>query len=731
MNTHLVRSMPRTPRRGPAAAPRRRSAGLSTWPKRVVSGAVAAGALLGAGRAHANEKCADDIITNTAASFQQQSSTVGFAVGIITSCGVETLRFFGKANLSTLKDVDANTLFHIASTTKNFTATLVAGYATGSISNPYVFVTPDSPINSYVPAPYRLASSDVKSTITLRQIINYQSGLPRDDGADDPEDIFEDYDSTSLLFTPGTQSAYSNFGFFLMGRALEYSLQSPWETQLHTKLISPLGMNDTQFYKDGDGNVLLSSSQLSRLALGYDCSSLPCSAHSLDDSAGELAQGPAGGLCSTPHDMMRWLRVHLGFDDTVPQAQSQAILASHNGLGGWASLAGTCNVGTCSGGSNAGNQCTDNWQCPDSTCNLVSRVCGGPFAQPNTACTSDADCPGPTGWFEKAGVLPGFRTYVTFNPQEKLGVFVMANSDQFDDVRLATLLVQQILQSPCMPQVFNPGMLGCPGTVAWQNRDTLCPTGYSACSAHEWTGYPQAWGTSPPKHAYWTSDDLKWGGGAHDSCSASTTTGTECWSSFGTIHSPMRVCPETSPDPENNRCNVTGCALDASGHGTFGGCSENPTAGTLCCRRETACSSTAGSRQIFGPGVEGCGGVVSWENRNSLCAPGCSACGSEQWDRLNMGIVPSAHYWTDDDLKWGGTVAACWATPFASSDTHECPAGWPMRVCAAQHTDGFGNTCTWINCGSRGSDFIVPGHYGGCSHDPTAGTLCCCNESSP
>jgi hypothetical protein len=148
----------------------------------------------------------------------------------------------------------------------------------------------------------------------------------------------------------------------------------------------------------------------------------------------------------------------------------------------------------------------------------------------------------------------------------------------------------------------------------------------------------------------------------------------------------------------------------------------------------------------FYNGVRGCGGSVTFDQRQALCGAGYTVCTAQQWTTLaqnppfgQVGIpqVPSAHYWTDDRLNWGGSGPnSCEALPWnqgndcgtvpvtVNGSTTWVPA--PMRVCkpgSSPSWDGFGNECNWTGCGLGSTSPNLS--FGGCSGDPTAGALCC------
>ena len=88
-----------------------------------------------------------------------------------------------------------------------------------------------------------------------------------------------------------------------------------------------------------------------------------------------------------------------------------------------------------------------------------------------------------------------------------------------------------------------------------------------------------AFSTMPqPSSNYWTDDNLGYSGSPY--CEATTSNEGNC-SSSGNM--PMRVCTPNGDDHYGNHCNWTGCGLNTSTNQWFGGCSNNTTAGTLCC----------------------------------------------------------------------------------------------------------------------------------------------------
>jgi hypothetical protein len=81
-------------------------------------------------------------------------------------------------------------------------------------------------------------------------------------------------------------------------------------------------------------------------------------------------------------------------------------------------------------------------------------------------------------------------------------------------------------------QSFGATMSGCAGTVAFEQRETLCAPGYHVCSAQEWVDRRNG---QEPSYHYWTNDNLHYNGSS-SSCWVSLAGGNDCGST------PMRVC---------------------------------------------------------------------------------------------------------------------------------------------------------------------------------------------
>lgn len=184
-----------------------------------------------------------------------------------------------------------STRFEIGSVTKLFTDLLLADMVSRGE------VRLDDPVSRYLPA--GTLGDHGNRPITLRDLATHYSGLPRLPANLAPTDKVDPYAGyeEAQAFTylkgwtpdrrPGAMFEYSNFGVGLLGQLLARRAGKPYDVLLRERVLTPLGMRDTDFSDRG-------------LATPHDDEGTAVKPWHL----GVLA--PAGGLRSTIGDMVRF-----------------------------------------------------------------------------------------------------------------------------------------------------------------------------------------------------------------------------------------------------------------------------------------------------------------------------------------------------------------------------------------------------------------------------------------
>jgi CubicO group peptidase (beta-lactamase class C family) len=247
------------------------------------------------------------------------------AVLIATNGSVVFDQAYGVANREYDAANTTNTIFLLASVTKQFTAMGILRLQEQGKLN----VT--NLISQYVedcPAAWR--------GITLHHLLTHTSGITNFTEFKDHPDPFEILPSTAagtiamfknkpLDFEPGTKMHYSNSGYVLLTYIIEKVSGLPYDRFIAENIFRPLGMKHSGFYRPSEilpGVASGYSRQDSRI---MNCFPPPT----------EMLQG-AGGLYSTVGDMFAWDEALTSHRLVRAQTQEKMFTPFKNDFGyGW------------------------------------------------------------------------------------------------------------------------------------------------------------------------------------------------------------------------------------------------------------------------------------------------------------------------------------------------------------------------------------------------------------
>jgi CubicO group peptidase (beta-lactamase class C family) len=211
----------------------------------------------------------------------------------------------GKLDNGTTAEPDGDTVFLLGSVTKTFTALLLQEMADRGE------VQLDDPVAKYLPTDVKLPTHNDKP-ITLLDLATHTSALPFNPGNMAGDDVKTQYESYTvqrmddflakfqLPRDPGTEFAYSNVGFALLGHALSLKAGKDFETLVLERICQPLAMHDTR--------VTPTPEMDARLAMGHD-----------EKRPSERVRPwrfqayiPAGGIHSTASDLLKYTAAEAG-----------------------------------------------------------------------------------------------------------------------------------------------------------------------------------------------------------------------------------------------------------------------------------------------------------------------------------------------------------------------------------------------------------------------------------
>jgi serine-type D-Ala-D-Ala carboxypeptidase/endopeptidase len=329
----------------------------------------------------------------------QQKQAAGIVVGVIEPDGRRVVAYGNLAN-GDPRTLDGDTIFEIGSITKVFTSLLLADMVSRKE------VTLDDPAAKYLPETVKMPERSGKS-ITLLDLSTHSSGLPplpnnlklkdpRNPYADDysVNDLYQFLSGYTLPRDPGSEFEYSNLGAGLLGHLLGCRAGTDYESLIQGRITRPLNMPDT-------GMTL--SSMERRMATGHNAMLAPVA-----NSYLPTPLAGAGALRSSANDMLTFLEAFLGYKESPLAPAMKAMLEVRR-------PAGQTRIGL-------------GW--------LIYSTDGREIAWHN-------------------GGTVGFRSFVGYDPKERIGVVVLSNAftpSGVDDIGLHLLNPKLPLANPEPPK---------------------------------------------------------------------------------------------------------------------------------------------------------------------------------------------------------------------------------------------------------------------------------------
>ncbi|MBL8266525.1 serine hydrolase domain-containing protein [Steroidobacter sp.] len=222
----------------------------------------------------------------------------GCSVGVFRDGQTPIVRNYGLADLATKAPLTADTVFYMASVSKQFTslaaATLIADGKLGI----------DDDIRKWLPELPRY-----ESPVTVRRLMNHTAGVREVLGLFSlagtqsyetlmpPEVLRMMVRQKELNFTPGSQYTYSNGGYFLLAQVVERAAGQRFDEYARKRILEPLGMTSSYFrYGDNPAGANLAHGYVRDDASGYKVR---------DTYPGFSG---SGGLMSSVNDMAKYDR---------------------------------------------------------------------------------------------------------------------------------------------------------------------------------------------------------------------------------------------------------------------------------------------------------------------------------------------------------------------------------------------------------------------------------------
>ena len=217
----------------------------------------------------------------------------GLALAVVKDGRILKARAYGFADVDSKVPATTDTVFRIASVSKQFVATAIMMLVEeGKLSL-------DDPVSKYLDGTPRRWKK-----ITIQHLLTHTSGIPdflnEDISVDASPDafdqsVFKALARRSLHFAPGDAWRYSNSNYHLLGMIIRKITGERYGDFLRERIFEPLGMTRTVV---SPGNGIYPG-----LASGYKWDK---GLHPGDDIAPSIKAYAGGGILSTILDMAKW-----------------------------------------------------------------------------------------------------------------------------------------------------------------------------------------------------------------------------------------------------------------------------------------------------------------------------------------------------------------------------------------------------------------------------------------
>lgn len=173
-----------------------------------------------------------------------------FAIGVVYDGKIIYTDAVGWADRAKKIPATAESVYQIGSLTKTFTGNVLAHLILNRTINL------DADISTYFPATVHFPADSNGKKLTVKDIATHSSGLPRYPGNLDrvdgepmmgytKEQMYEALSTMRLERNVGVAYSYSNFGYGVLGTAMENVTKQPYAQLLEKYIFKPLSMNSS------------------------------------------------------------------------------------------------------------------------------------------------------------------------------------------------------------------------------------------------------------------------------------------------------------------------------------------------------------------------------------------------------------------------------------------------------------------------------------------------------
>lgn len=205
----------------------------------------------------------------------------------------------GVADVDTGREMTVDTVFHLASVSKVYNATLVMSLVDEGL------LDLDVPVRTYLPD-FSVSDPEVSEKVTLRHLITHTSGLDGDkfasfgQGDDALAKYVEDCRKIGQVHPLGATWSYCNSGVNIAGHVVATVAGTSWDAALQERVLQPSGAQRSGTRPE---DVVWWPTAVPHVKNGGQMQPLRV-------WQGDRSSGPAGGVLATAQDVLRFVALH-------------------------------------------------------------------------------------------------------------------------------------------------------------------------------------------------------------------------------------------------------------------------------------------------------------------------------------------------------------------------------------------------------------------------------------
>lgn len=205
----------------------------------------------------------------------------------------------GIADVGTGREMTVDTVFHLASVSKVYNATLVMSLVDEGL------LELDVPVRTYLPD-FAVTDPEVTEKVTLRHLITHTSGLDGDkfasfgQGDDALARYVDDCRDIGQVHPLGATWSYCNSGVNIAGHVVATVLGTSWDAALRERVLQPSGATRSGTLPE---DVVWWPTAVPHVKDGGQVQPLRV-------WQGDRSSGPAGGVLATAEDVLRFVALH-------------------------------------------------------------------------------------------------------------------------------------------------------------------------------------------------------------------------------------------------------------------------------------------------------------------------------------------------------------------------------------------------------------------------------------